>query len=68
MIFGIEVEIYEESNTWAKARYLVKGYNDVLWTDSIDVAAGYVRENLIIIESKLEEAKKWQRSEPIKEE
>lgn len=46
MRFGtveIEVHVKDESST---ARFRVHGDDDVLWTDDIDEALGYVRDSL----------------------
>lgn len=32
---------------WAQARYLVHGIDDVLWTDDLDAALAYLREDCL---------------------
>ena len=46
MIRKLDIEIYDtETNKWAQARYLVHGHDDVLWTDNLDSAIGFLRES-----------------------
>lgn len=43
----IDVEIYDPSkDKWAQAKYLVHGYDDVLWTNDPEQASIFVRESL----------------------
>ena len=43
----LDIEIYDAKNdACAQATYLVHGYDDVLWTDSIDDALQFLRESL----------------------
>ena len=43
----LDIEIYDvNENEWAQAKYLVHGYGDVLWTDSIDDALQFLRDSL----------------------
>ena len=48
LAWTFDVEVYEEygEGHWAQARYLVHGWNDVLWTDDIEAAVQFVRESL----------------------
>ena len=49
--FRVDIEVYDNwgDGYWAQARYLAHGYDDVMWTDSLDDAAQFimtsVREN-----------------------
>lgn len=43
----LDIECYDPCiNTWAQATFLVHGIDDVLWTDSPEVAADYIRDEL----------------------
>lgn len=47
MIRYLDIEIYNpDTNDWAQARYLVHGHDDVMWTDSIDLALEFLRESM----------------------
>ena len=48
----LDIEIYENHNdeSWAQGKYLVHGYSDVMWTDSIDNALEFLRQELIELE------------------
>jgi hypothetical protein len=44
--FQLELEVHDKEDPeckTAQARYLARGYNDVLWTDSLDVALNYLK-------------------------
>lgn len=45
----LDIEVYEEwgEDTFAQAKYLVHGYDDVLWTNSIDDALRALRSDLV---------------------
>ena len=44
----IDVEVWDmENEDWAQGKFLVHGYDDVLWTDDADEAAKYVKESII---------------------
>ena len=45
----LDIEVYNKwgADVWAQGRYLVHGYNDVLWTDDIDEALKFLKEGLI---------------------
>lgn len=46
----IDVEIYDtKDDSWAQAKYLVHGYDDVLWTDDPEQAAIFVRESIELL-------------------
>ena len=47
MKFRLDIEVYESSNEWAQARYLVHGYDDVLWTDDLDEALLMLRDSIL---------------------
>ncbi len=48
MIGYIDVEVYDtKKDAWAQGKYLVHGYDDVLWTDDPEAAAQYVKESII---------------------
>lgn len=44
----LDIEIYEQfgEGHWAQARYLVHGYDDVLWTNNVDDALEFLRTDL----------------------
>jgi hypothetical protein len=43
----LDIEIYDtETNSWAQAKYLVHGYDDVFWTDSLDDAIAFLKQNI----------------------
>lgn len=46
--YKLDIEIYEDygEHTWAQERYLVHGYDDVLWTSDIEQAIGYLKREL----------------------
>ncbi len=39
MTAKLDIEIYEKwgCNEWAQGKYLVHGYDDVLWTNNLDI-------------------------------
>jgi len=43
----LDIEVYEEygENHWAQCRFLVHGYKDVLWTNSIDEALEFIKDS-----------------------
>ena len=46
-ISKLDIEIYDTQNSkWAQAKYLVHGYDDVLWTDDLSLAIMFLAENL----------------------
>ena len=48
MIGVIEIEVYDtKKDKWAQAKFLVHGYDDILWTDDPDAAAQYAKESII---------------------
>ncbi len=50
----LDIEVYDEygPDVWAQAKYLVHGYDDVLWTNDLSAAVKYLQEQL--------EAEPWQ--------
>lgn len=38
-----DIEIYSENDIWAQAKYLVHGYDDILWTNNINDALEYLK-------------------------
>lgn len=51
----IDVEVYDQKNDpWAQAKYLVHGYDDVLWTDDPEQVAIFVRESVLKLASSTE--------------
>jgi len=55
----LDVEIYDEfgENHWAQARYLVHGYDDVLWTDDIRQVLLFLEEDLEKLSNNIDEKK-----------
>ena len=49
MIGTLDIEIYEKagSDVWAQAKYLVHGFEDVLWTDDLDEALAFLKQSII---------------------
>ena len=46
LMVDIEFYQYHGEGYWAQAKYLVHGTDDVLWTNDIDAALNYLREEL----------------------
>jgi len=45
----LDIEVFNEpsdNETFHSGKYLVHGYDDVLWTDSIDDAVNYLKNDL----------------------
>ena len=43
----LDIEIYDpQKDSWAQARYLVHGHEDVLWTDDPDQAVLFLRDSM----------------------
>ena len=42
----LDVEVYDQKGTWEQGYFLVHGWDDVLWTDSVDDAINYLRSEL----------------------
>jgi hypothetical protein len=42
----LNIEIYSPTiDSWAQARYLVHGHDDILWTDNLERALEFLREH-----------------------
>jgi len=48
----LDIEIYEEfgAGHWPQAKYLVHGYDDVLWTNDLESALQFMKESIEQIE------------------
>jgi hypothetical protein len=43
-----DIEVYPDgTGEWAQAKFLVHGYDDVLWTDDIDQAVAFLKESAL---------------------
>lgn len=42
----LDIEIHDKLGSWSQATYLVHGYDDVLWTDSLDDAVDFIKQDL----------------------
>jgi hypothetical protein len=45
----LDIEIYDTSDPkeeWAQGKYLVHGYDDVLWTDDLKAALAFLEESI----------------------
>ena len=54
----VDITIYDKDKAtdgWAQATYCVHGHDDVLWTDDIEQAVAYLREDAPLM---LEKSKK----------
>ena len=49
----LDIEVYDKfgEGYWAQCRYLVHGYDDVLWTNDLEDALNYIRHDLYKAES-----------------
>ena len=48
----LDIEVHDiKDRSWAQARYLVHGYYDVFWTDSLDDAMDFMKQSLLKYES-----------------
>ena len=45
-VFTLDIEVYSKESKWAQGRYLVHGYDDVYWTDDINMALDALRTEL----------------------
>ena len=41
-----DIEVHSKDEGFSQARYLVHGWDDVLWTDDIDSAVAFMKESL----------------------
>lgn len=57
IIMILDIEIYDDygEHTWAQARFLVHGYNDVLWTNNLREALSFLRSQIESITKSKEE-------------
>jgi hypothetical protein len=46
-IYTFEIEVYDENiaDSWPQGKYLVRGYNDVLWTNNLGQAIKFISES-----------------------
>ena len=52
----LDIETFDtndKEDDWAQAKYLVHGFDDVLWTDNISAAVDYLKESLIDMRQKV---------------
>ncbi len=51
-MYSIEIEVYTDygNRKWAQAKYLVRGITDLLWTDDLDEAVGFLHDELARLE------------------
>jgi hypothetical protein len=48
MIGTLDIEIYEKAGSgWAQAKYLVRGFGDILWTDDLGEALAFLKQSII---------------------
>lgn len=47
-MWKLDIEIYEiyGQAEWAQAKYLVHGHDDVLWTNDIEEAIGFLKKSI----------------------
>lgn len=46
-ILTLDIEVYDtKDDDWAQGKYLVHGYDDVFWTDSLDDAMSFLKDSL----------------------
>jgi hypothetical protein len=51
MTASYDIAVYDTKNDdWAEARYLVHGFDEVLWTDDLSEAINYLRESVLLFE------------------
>jgi hypothetical protein len=48
----VDIEMHDKESCangpkFVQAKFLVHGFNDVMWTDSIEYALSYIREELL---------------------
>ncbi len=46
----LDIEVYDTTDEWVQAKYLVHGYDDVFWTDDIDAAMQFLEQSMKIAE------------------
>ena len=42
----VDIEVYEPSDGWAQAKYLVHGWDEILWTNDLDSALLFLKESV----------------------
>lgn len=48
MIGVLDIKIYEKAGSgWAQAKYLVRGFGDILWTDDLDDALAFLKQSIL---------------------
>ena len=49
MVAMFDIEVFDEwgEGVWAQEPYFVHGFEDVLWTDDLDVALDFIRESVL---------------------
>lgn len=47
----LDIELHEKDEYVSQRKYLVHGWDDVLWTDNLDSAIEFLRDSLIKMES-----------------
>lgn len=46
--FYVDIEVYNlKKDSWEQAKYLAHGYNDVLWTNCLDEALKFLKQQII---------------------
>lgn len=45
-IGGLDIEVYDKKDDWEQGKYLVHGYDDVLWTDELEQAISFLKSEL----------------------
>jgi hypothetical protein len=46
MTFEIVVYEYWGKEHWAQTKYIARGYDDVLWTNDLDAAITFIKEQI----------------------
>lgn len=54
MSWTLDVTVFDEwgDHVFAQAKYLVHGFDDVLWTNDIDSVIAYLKDDLIRLKEK----------------
>ena len=53
--YVLDVEVWDKKGTWEQGNFLVRGYDDVLWTDSVDEVASYIKSDLLRLKKKMDD-------------
>jgi|AntAceMinimDraft_6_1070360.scaffolds.fasta_scaffold01061_9 hypothetical protein len=50
-MYKLDIEVYAEwgENHWAQAKYLVRGHDDVLWTNNLNEAIKFLKASLVAV-------------------